>query len=36
MVEFLGEEVYHYHLKINTNQQGGSGVWVWHQDYGHW
>ncbi len=32
----LGDEVYHYHSKINVKQPGGGGVWLWHQDYGYW
>lgn len=34
--DLLGDEVYHYHSKINTKRPGGGGVWVWHQDYGYW
>jgi ectoine hydroxylase len=34
--ELLGDEVYHYHSKINVKRPGGGGVWLWHQDYGYW
>ncbi len=34
--QLLGDEVYHYHSKINVKQPGGGGVWLWHQDYGYW
>jgi ectoine hydroxylase len=34
--KLLGDEVYHYHSKINVKQPGGGGVWLWHQDYGYW
>ncbi len=34
--ELLGDEVYHYHTKLNTKRTGGGGVWEWHQDYGYW
>lgn len=32
----IGDEVYHYHSKINVKRPGGGGVWRWHQDYGYW
>jgi Phytanoyl-CoA dioxygenase (PhyH) len=34
--QLLGDEVYHYHSKLNTKRPGGGGTWVWHQDYGYW
>lgn len=34
--QLLGDEVYHYHSKVNTKRPGGGGTWVWHQDYGYW
>ena len=32
----IGDEVYHYHSKINVKRPEGGGVWLWHQDYGYW
>jgi ectoine hydroxylase len=32
----LGDEVYHYHSKINSKRPQSGGTWVWHQDYGYW
>jgi ectoine hydroxylase len=32
----LGDEVYHYHSKINAKRPHSGGTWVWHQDYGYW
>lgn len=34
--QLLGDEVYHYHSKLNSKRPGGGGTWVWHQDYGYW
>ena len=34
--ELLGDEVYHYHSKINVKRPGTGGTWIWHQDYGYW
>jgi ectoine hydroxylase len=34
--QLLGDEVYHYHTKLNSKRPGGGGTWVWHQDYGYW
>lgn len=34
--QLLGDEVYHYHSKLNTKRPGAGGTWVWHQDYGYW
>ena len=36
VTQLLGDEVYHYHSKLNTKRPGGGGTWVWHQDYGYW
>lgn len=34
--DLLGDEVYHYHSKLNVKRPGEGGTWVWHQDYGYW
>lgn len=34
--QLLGDEIYHYHSKLNSKRPGGGGTWVWHQDYGYW
>ena len=36
MQEFLGDEVYHYHHKLNLKEPHVGGAWEWHQDYGYW
>jgi hypothetical protein len=32
----LGDEVYHYHHKMNMKEPYVGGAWEWHQDYGYW
>ena len=34
--DFLGDEVYHYHHKLNLKEPRVGGAWEWHQDYGYW
>lgn len=36
MERLLGDEVYHYHHKMNMKQPYEGGAWEWHQDYGYW
>ena len=36
MEELLGDEVYHYHHKMNMKEPYVGGAWEWHQDYGYW
>ncbi len=36
VTQLLGDEVYHYHSKLNSKQPRSAGMWVWHQDYGYW
>jgi hypothetical protein len=34
--QLLGDEVYHYHHKMNMKAPFVGGAWEWHQDYGYW
>jgi hypothetical protein len=36
MEQLLGDEVYHYHSKMNMKEPRVGGAWAWHQDYGYW
>ncbi|WP_116997320.1 phytanoyl-CoA dioxygenase family protein [Desertimonas flava] len=36
VTQLLGDEVYHYHSKLNSKRPRSAGMWVWHQDYGYW
>ena len=36
MERLLGDEVYHYHHKMNMKAPYVGGAWEWHQDYGYW
>jgi len=36
MERLLGDEVYHYHHKMNMKEPYVGGAWEWHQDYGYW
>jgi ectoine hydroxylase len=36
MEQLLGDEVYHYHHKMNMKAPYVGGAWEWHQDYGYW
>ncbi|MEP6755273.1 MAG: phytanoyl-CoA dioxygenase family protein [Chthonomonadales bacterium] len=36
METLLGDEVYHYHHKMNMKAPYVGGAWEWHQDYGYW
>ena len=36
MEALLGDEVYHYHHKMNMKEPFVGGAWEWHQDYGYW
>ncbi len=36
MEALLGDEVYHYHHKMNMKAPFVGGAWEWHQDYGYW
>jgi hypothetical protein len=36
MERLLGDEVYHYHHKMNMKEPLVGGAWEWHQDYGYW
>jgi hypothetical protein len=36
MEAVLGDEVYHYHHKMNMKEPFEGGAWEWHQDYGYW
>jgi ectoine hydroxylase-related dioxygenase (phytanoyl-CoA dioxygenase family) len=36
MQRLLGDEVYHYHSKMNMKAPRVGGAWAWHQDYGYW
>ncbi len=36
MEMLLGDEVYHYHHKMNMKAPFVGGAWEWHQDYGYW
>ena len=36
MESLLGDEVYHYHHKMNMKAPYVGGAWEWHQDYGYW
>lgn len=36
MERLLGDEVYHYHHKMNMKAPFVGGAWEWHQDYGYW
>jgi hypothetical protein len=36
MEGLLGDEVYHYHSKMNMKEPHHGGAWAWHQDYGYW
>lgn len=36
LTALFGEEVYHYHTKMNLKEPESDGRWEWHQDYDYW
>ncbi len=34
--QFLGDDVYVWHSKINVKEAFEGTIWLWHQDYGYW
>ena len=36
LAALFGEDVYHFHTKMNLKEPESDGRWEWHQDYDYW